>query len=133
MDSTPETMVHNGAQLFDAKIGEWYLKVNLETMDVASLYDCPLAQVFGGDYFYGLKALGLSVPEAIKLGLDQDDFREVSFSQLTHLWRLEITERITEHARKLVAEEPRQCKECADCPFAINRLQATRAPVEVTQ
>jgi hypothetical protein len=50
--------VARGAALLDARVPGWVDKVNEDTLNIRSMGDCVLGQVFGA-YWIGVKALGL--------------------------------------------------------------------------
>jgi hypothetical protein len=107
MDSDLETLVHNGAQFLDAKVGDWFHTIKVERLNMWSPVSCIIAQLFGGAYSYGLTALGLTFGEARKLGFDTPEAMRGSlatYDRLDHLWNLEIAERRTAAAAALVAE-----------------------------
>jgi hypothetical protein len=61
--------VHAGASLLDNHFGpQWALRVNLNTLHIASPEDCILGQLFG-DYVHGLDALNIHrVGDPVELG-----------------------------------------------------------------
>lgn len=50
-----------GAAFLDEKVPDWAEQINLVQLNIATLHDCPLGQLYG-NYYEGLR----------KLGLDQD-------------------------------------------------------------
>lgn len=78
---------------------------HLDRLNVANASDCPLGILFGS-YYYGLTALDIDWLHACELGFSADvevaEWGTDEYPALTHEWRLQVTEWITEKARDMV-------------------------------
>ena len=75
--------VAKGVALLDGHDSQWVGKVNLETLNLASGYDCVLGQVFG-DYATGKEVFGLDMDESHDHGFTETG--DGSWGDLTDEW-----------------------------------------------
>lgn len=84
--------VRRGARLLDEKVPDWFNKIDIETLSIASCLRCVLGQLFG---YFGSEALSKldlcwDTDEDIDYGfVDDDGFND----RLTSLWINEIKQR----------------------------------------
>lgn len=84
--------VQRGARLLDEKVPEWFNKIDIETLNIASCLKCVLGQLFGYFSDESLNRLGLTLysHDDIEHGfLSQDGFNKT----ITLLWIEEIKQR----------------------------------------
>lgn len=104
---TIEQRVSNGVALLDEHQPGWRDLVNVEILDIESLGDCILGQVYGG-YIAGASALGISsadvadattVQSTYGFDISQEEYakdfvtQQLIFAELEEEWTKRITER----------------------------------------
>ncbi len=62
-----EKQVKRGVAFLNRNTPDWRKEINLQTLDVESGLNCPLAQIFG-DYYGGLGRFHMPVKKAGRLG-----------------------------------------------------------------
>lgn len=94
-DSAPTVTerVAAGVALLDREQPGWDSKVNLDTLNIASSWNCVLGQLYG-DELTGGKALDLKWVVAVRCGFDRHSGElRVVFDELTDEWKRVISER----------------------------------------
>jgi hypothetical protein len=90
--ATINERVRRGAALLDERTPGWMERINLDRLDIGSLADCPLGQVFGG-FWAGHQHLWGTLWMSGEAR--QHGFADLpkNFTALTETWRALISER----------------------------------------
>ena len=83
--------VANGVQFLDEKIPDWRDRINLETLDMSSPYNCVCAQV-AGSFLDFCDTFDLEYEKQIHLGFEIGEVarRMGMYDMLTDCWKKEI-------------------------------------------
>jgi hypothetical protein len=88
-----QSNVAAGATMLDAKEPNWFLRINIEILNIDSPSRCILGQLYG-DYFNAAREMGIAGKEE-SLGFCIDwDSNELSFDDLEDAWKREIADRL---------------------------------------
>jgi hypothetical protein len=96
LDEPREARVARGVALLDEKCPDWRTRVNPDTLDMASDFDCVLGQLYGR-YSLGWQPLGItSGVQATRYGFSAEaelyaDADDAELAALTEAWRAVLT------------------------------------------
>lgn len=99
--------VSAGAELLDRKRPDWFLRVNLDKLDLGSGYECVLGQLYGA-YASGVDRLELDwdADEPTRLGFSAHGLPggDLNYPELTELWLDQIQYRLDHPAEFRIDE-----------------------------
>ncbi len=94
---SPIQLAATGARMLDAVVPGWHNLIDTERLDVSSLCDCGVAQIYENNYQFGAAELKLSDDEQVANGVwvnEADaDLRRSRYRCLTRAWKMEINRR----------------------------------------
>lgn len=83
--------IENGMSFLDETNPGWYYDINLLTLDMTSINDCVLGQLYC-TYYNGVTSLDITTIDSVSYGFDvwgdEDD------SELTAIWKDQIASRL---------------------------------------